>query len=137
MKNVTIDPKTPYVSVFLKIDQRSEPIKVTALLDSGCEKTIMHTRIFERLRNTGKIELTPLNEVAVSSCTGDKSIPAGVANVIMMFEGDFSRRVARRRWPENAVAVRSMCRLLAILRHSRDGPLPTRPEFVAEGGKTE
>ena len=88
IRNVTVDPKTPYVSVFLKVDQRSEPIKVTALHDSGCEKTIMHTRIFERLRKTGKLELTPLNEVAVSSCTGDKSIPAGVTNVIMMFEGE-------------------------------------------------
>ena len=48
----------------------------------------MHKRIFDQLKSTGHIELTPLFQVAVASCTGDKTTPNGIANIIMMFEGE-------------------------------------------------
>ena len=81
-----MDPITTYVDVQLRASHSTPAIQVKGLHDSGCAKTIMSTRTYKALQDNTKIELKPIRNVAISSCTGERTQPIGYVSVLMEFQ---------------------------------------------------
>ena len=81
-----MDPITTYVDVQLRASHNTPAIQVKGLHDSGCAKTIMNTKTYKALQNNAKIDLKPIRNVAISSCTGERTQPIGYVSVLMEFQ---------------------------------------------------
>jgi hypothetical protein len=68
--------------------QCEDNLKVLALHDSGCAKSIMKKSIFEKLQKFGKIEvIKPTEKQALVSCTGEYQEITGSADILLHFQG--------------------------------------------------
>ena len=85
---ISMNPIIAYVTILLRASQHSAPIEVRALHDSGCAKTIMSLQTYNRLLETGHIPIQPLQDISISSCTGERSKPVGITSIYLIFEGD-------------------------------------------------
>jgi hypothetical protein len=63
-------------------------LKVLALHDSGCAKSIMKKSVFDKLLKRGNIEvIQPTEKQALVSCTGEYQEITGTANILLHFSG--------------------------------------------------
>jgi len=63
-------------------------IKIKALHDSGCAKTIIKHSVFEQLLRNGHIDIiAPERPIVLISCTGEAQPVEGSANIVLHFEG--------------------------------------------------
>ena len=87
----TSDPKTAYVIIYLKATKHAKPIRIKALHDSGCAKTIMSQKVFEEICQQDQVILHQLPNVAIASCTGERTQPTGYVSIYMEFQDEQGR----------------------------------------------
>jgi len=88
------DPKTVYITLNLRATQKSEKVKVKALHDSGCAKTIISRQIYNELNNTHPMRMKSLKNVSISSCTGEKTHPIGYISAFMEFKDEHNQTMS-------------------------------------------
>jgi hypothetical protein len=63
-------------------------IKIKALHDRGCAKTLIKHSLFEKLLQHGQTEIQkPERQIVLISCTGEAQPIEGSADIILHFEG--------------------------------------------------
>ena len=68
--------------------QAEAKVHVLALHDSGCAKTIISQKIFDKLLAQGHIEIKqPERPTVIVSCTGEAKSITGLADILLHFEG--------------------------------------------------
>jgi hypothetical protein len=90
--NVSQNPSLAIVDIKLSspanIGDDSKCIKIKALHDSGCAKTVIKHSVFEHLVELGHIEIMkPERQIVLISCTGEAQPIEGSADIILHFEG--------------------------------------------------
>ena len=84
-------PGLAYVNITLSsLDGTLEESKthVRALHDSGCAKTIINKKVFDKLLKEGTIEIQqPDRPTVIVTCTGEPQPITGTANILLHFEG--------------------------------------------------
>jgi len=88
ISHTSANPVIAYINLQIKADQDSDSIHVKALHDSGCAKTIMNYKTYSRLAQIADVEIHPIKEVSISSCTGEKTVPLGFISIYLTFEGE-------------------------------------------------
>jgi hypothetical protein len=90
--SVSQNPSLAFMDIKLSsptnIGNESKCIKIKALHDSGCTKTVIKHSVFEQLVTLGHIEIMkPKRQIVLISCTGEAQPIEGSANIILHFEG--------------------------------------------------
>jgi hypothetical protein len=81
-------PRTAHVHIKVSEQENSSTFKIKALHDSGCAKSLIHKRIFDQIPGSKYIRITPLPNIFISSCTGEKSNVLGIASLYLTFQGE-------------------------------------------------
>ena len=87
-------PQIAHVYVKLSYGQYDNKLQVKALHDSGCAKSIIHSKIFEKIPNYEKIKITPLPNVRITSFSGERTNVLGFVTLNLTFEGDNGNRLS-------------------------------------------
>jgi hypothetical protein len=90
--SVSQNPSLAFVDIKLSsptnIGDKSKCIKIKALHDSGCAKTVLKHSVFKQLVALGHIEIMkPERQIVLISCTGEAQPIEGSADIILHFEG--------------------------------------------------
>ena len=87
-------PQIAHVYIKISPEKYDQKLTVKALHDSGCAKSIIHLNIFKKIPNYKNITLTPLPNIYISSCTGERTNVVGFVTLCLTFEGENNNRLS-------------------------------------------
>ena len=94
--NIRTNPRMAHVQIDLSPPNATHnTIRVVALHDSGCAKSVIKTSVFKALQEKGLIEVTkPAQNTVIVTCTGAMEEVTGTADIVLHFKGDNGTKMA-------------------------------------------
>ena len=82
-------PRLAYIDFHVSSDSSPEvKLPIRALHDGGCAKTIISINLYNRLKDSGQVDLIkPMIKTVIVSCTGEHKELMGSVNLSMHFQG--------------------------------------------------
>ena len=81
-------PQTAHIMLQVSVNRFSKKLDIKALHDSGCAKSIISLRMFNKISQKELLSVTPLPNIFISSCTGEKTNVIGITTLTLTFEGE-------------------------------------------------
>jgi hypothetical protein len=87
-------PQTAHVFINLSTDKYNSKLNIKALHDSGCAKSIIHSKVFQKIPNVEQLTIHSLPNIFISSCTGEKTNVRGITTLTLTFKGDNGKQIS-------------------------------------------